>query len=219
LAGAFPLETEDMLGRLLPRETNFFDFFDQHAAIAVQAAKALCKFADKEATVEETDARIRDLEHDADRITHACMEALHRTFITPIDRWEIHRLVGVIDDVVDLIHEAAAWLARYEIVEMPEPACEATRILVRSTEAVERAVRGLRKVQDAAGIKQECVTINHYENEADAVFAKAITALFKEEKDPILILKLREIYTRLEKASDACEDVANIIEGVVLEHA
>jgi hypothetical protein len=208
-----------MLGRLLPRETNFFDFFEKHSRLAVESAQTLCKFADGQATVEETDNAIRDLEHEADRVTHSCMEALHRTFITPIDRWEIHRLVTVIDDVVDLIHETAAWLVRYEITVMPEPACEVTRILVQSTQAMDRAVRGLRTVKHAQRILEECVQINHFENEADVVFAKAVTALFKECTDPLLVIKLREIYNRLEKATDACEDVANIIEGVVLEHA
>jgi len=208
-----------MLSRLLPRQTNFFDFFERHAALSVEGARELGKLVESGVKVEDVARRIKELEHDADEITHTCMETLHKTFITPIDRNDIHRIASKLDDIIDLIDGAARQLSLFEIRELPESAREATVVLVQATEAVERAVKGLRNMRNATTILGECVRINELENQADRIKAASVARLFREERDPIVVLKWHEIYQALENVTDACEDVANVIEGIVLEHA
>jgi len=207
-----------MLSRLLPRQTNFFDFFEQHVALSVEGARELGKLAQDGANVEDIARRIKDLEHKADEITHACMETLHKTFITPIDRNDIHRIASKLDDIIDLIDGAARQLSLFEITELPESAREATVVLVQATEAVERAVKGLRSMKNATTILGECVRINELENQADRIKASSVARLFREETDAVFVLKWHEIYQALENVTDACEDVANVIEGIVLEN-
>ena len=208
-----------MLSRLLPRQTNFFDFFERHAALSVEGARELGKLVESGVRVEDVARRIKELEHDADEITHTCMETLHKTFITPIDRNDIHRIASKLDDIIDLIDGAARQLSLFEIRELPESAREATVVLVQATEAVERAVKGLRNMRNATTILGECVRINELENQADRIKAASVARLFRDERDPIAVLKWHEIYQALENVTDACEDVANVIEGIVLEHA
>jgi predicted phosphate transport protein (TIGR00153 family) len=207
-----------MLSRLLPRQTNFFDYFEQHVALSVEGARELGKLAHDGADVEDIARRIKDLEHRADEVTHTCMETLHKTFITPIDRNDIHRIASKLDDIIDLIDGAARQLSLFEITELPESAREATLVLVQATEAVERAVKGLRNMKNATTILGECVRINELENQADRIKASSVARLFREESDAVLVLKWHEIYQALENVTDACEDVANVIEGIVLEN-
>ena len=207
-----------MLGRLLPRETNFFDFFEQHAALVVRGAHEFKNMAAGSLTVADAAKRIKAIEHEADNVTHRCVEALHKTFITPIERNDIHRLITGLDDVIDLIDGAARRLANYEIEGATEPVQKGSETLVQSTEAVERAVKGLRDMKHAKSILEECVKINHLENVGDTIHAAAMARLFKDERDPIAVIKWREILISIENALDACEDVANIMEGIVLEH-
>lgn len=208
-----------MLSRFLPRQNNFFDFFERHAALTVEGARELGRLSESGANVQDIARRIKDLEREADDITHSCMETLHKTFVTPIDRNDIHQIASKMDDMIDLIDAVARQLVLYEITELPESAREATVVLVQATEAVERAVKGLRNMKNATAILGECVRINELENQADRIKAASVAHLFREEHDPILVLKWREIYQALENVTDACEDVANVIEGIVLEHA
>jgi len=208
-----------MLSRLLPRQTNFFDYFERHAALSAESARELGKLAYDGASVEEIARRIKDLEHEADEVTHTCMETLHKTFITPIDRNDIHRLASKLDDIIDLIDGAARQMALFEITALSESGREATVVLVKAVEAVERAVKGLRNMRNANTILGECVRINELENQADRIKAASVARLFREERDPIAVLKWNELYQALENVTDACEDVANVIEGIVLEHA
>jgi len=208
-----------MLSRLLPRQSNFFDFFEKIAAITVASARELGKLSSDGANVEEIARRIKDLEHEADELTHTCMETLHKTFITPIDRNDIHRLASKLDDIVDFIDGAARQIQLFEVSELPQSAREATVVLVQATEAVERAVIGLRNMKNATAILSECVRINELENQADRIKAASVARLFREESDAIKVLKWHEIFQRLENVTDACEDVANVIEGIVLENA
>ena len=208
-----------MLSRFLPRQTNFFDFFEKHAALSVEAARELGKLARDGAQIEDISHRIKELEHQADDVTHTCMETLHTTFITPIDRNDIHRIASKLDDIIDLIDGAARQLALFEISDLPESARDATVVLVQATEAVERAVKGLRNMKNATAILGECVRINELENQADRIKANSVARLFREEGNAITVLKWHEIFQALENVTDACEDVANVIEGIVLEHA
>ena len=163
--------------------------------------------------------RISDIEHETDTITHRCVEALHKTFITPIDRDSIHRLITRMDDVMDFVEAAAERLELYELVVMTNDVRDLADVLNRTAAQVEVAVRGLRSLNDPQATLKLCIDINRLENEADAILRLALARMFKEVKNPIEIIKWKEIYQNVESATDSCEDVANIIEGVILEHA
>jgi uncharacterized protein len=208
-----------MFGRFLPRETSFFDFFEQHAALTVEGTKEFLALVTTGAHIPAKCRRISDIEHETDTITHRCVEALHRTFITPIDRDSIHRLITRMDDVMDYVEAAAERVELYEIVVMTNDVRDLADVLHRAAGQVEVAVRGLRSLEDPQATLKLCIDISRLENEADAILRRSVARLFKEEKDPIVIIKWKEIYENLESASDRCEDVANIIEGVILEHA
>ena len=163
--------------------------------------------------------RISDIEHETDTITHRCVEALHKTFITPIDRDSIHRLITRMDDVMDYVEAAAERIELYELTKMTSDCRDLADVLNRSAMQVEVAIRGLRTLKEPAATLKLCIDINRLENEADAILRRSVARLFKEEKDPITVIKWKEVYENLESATDRCEDVANIIEGVILEHA
>ncbi len=206
-----------MLSRLLPRQTNFFDFFEQHAALTVASASEMAKLASG-ARIDEVARNIKQLEQQADEVTHTCMETLHKTFITPIDRNDIHRIASKLDDIIDFIDAAARQMALFEIDNF-ESIGEAVIVLHKATQAVERAVKGLRNMRNPTAVLGECIRINELENQADRVKATSVAKLFRTETNPILVLKWNQVYQALENVTDACEDVANVIEGIVLEHA
>lgn len=163
--------------------------------------------------------RISDIEHETDTITHRCVEALHKTFITPIDRDAIHRLITRMDDVMDYVEAAAERIELYEMQTMTADVRDLADVLHRSAMQVEVAIRGLRTLKQPQATLKLCIDINRLENEADAILRRSVARLFKDEKNPITVIKWKEIYENLESASDRCEDVANIIEGVILEHS
>lgn len=208
-----------MFRRLLPRNASFFDFFDSHATKTVEGAKEFLALASGEVELEAAARRIKKIEHDTDVITHACVEALHKTFITPLERDDIHRLITRMDDIMDFVEAASERMALYEITTTTPELRALADVLLRSAEEVQRAVAGLRDMKDGDNVIRSCIEINRMENEADNILRTAVAKLFKEEKDPIVVIKWKEIYENLENATDRCEDVANIIEGVVLEHA
>jgi len=208
-----------MLRRLLPREEDFFGLFDRHAALAVEGAREMQRLLQGGQNTRVLAARIKEVEHECDVLTHACVERLHKTFITPFDREDIHRLITRMDDVMDYIEEAAVSVMLYELVDMTAPARELADVLVRSTEAVAIAVGGLKNVKQSEGILKACIEVNRLENEGDEILRNGLASLFREAGDPLLVMKWKAVYDALETATDRCEDVANIIEGVVLEHA
>ena len=208
-----------MFGRFLPRETSFFDFFEQHAALTIEGAKEFLSLVTTGTNIAARCRRISDIEHETDTITHRCVAALHKTFITPIDRDSIHRLITKMDDVMDFVEAAAERLELYELVVMTNDVRDLADVLHRVAMQVEAATRGLRSLKDPQATLKLCIDINRLENEADAILRRSVARLFKEEKDPIVVIKWKEVYENLESGTDRCEDVANIIEGVILEHA
>jgi uncharacterized protein Yka (UPF0111/DUF47 family) len=208
-----------MLRHLLPRDEDFFGLFEQHAALTVEGAKEMQRMVQGGQNVRALAARIKEIEHETDVITHTCVERLHKTFITPLDRDDIHRLITRMDDIMDYIESAAAAVMLYELVEMTTPARQMADVLVRATETVAVAVAGLRNLKRAGAILNACIEVNRLENEGDEILRTALADLFRGATDPLLVLKWKEVYEALEDATDRCEDVANIIEGVVLEHA
>ncbi len=207
-----------MLKKLMPRETSFFEFFERHAATTVRGCRELLDLTNAGNDFEARARRIKDLEHEADSITHDCVEALHRTFITPIDRDQIHLLISKMDDIMDYVETVSDQCVLYNIDHMTTPAQELAAVLLESTEHIEGAVTGLRDMKHAETISEHCIEVNRLENKGDDLLRKAVARLFDEEKDPVAIIKWKEIYENLEIATDRCEDVANIIEGIVLEN-
>ena len=208
-----------MFGRFLPRETSFFDFFEQHAALTVDGTREFLSLVTTGANLDAKAKRIADLEHETDVITHRCVEALHKTFITPIDRDDIHRLITRMDDIMDFVEAAAERITLYELTTMTADVRDLADVLHRSAVQVEVALKLLRNLKDPQAILSQCIDINRLENEGDQILRRAVARLFKESKDPIEVIKWKEIYENLESATDRCEDVANIIEGIVLENA
>jgi predicted phosphate transport protein (TIGR00153 family) len=205
--------------RLLPHDKTFFQFFEQQGSKTVEGCRALVAMIDNPAGLEAQVQRVVQIEHECDDITHAVVESLHKTFITPLDRNDIYRLITRMDDIMDLVEAAADRFSLYEVKEMKPQTGDLGRTLVSSAEHVLAAVSGLRDMKKASVILQHCVEINRLENVADKILRSALAQLFREEKDPIAVIKWKEIYEILESATDRCEDVANVIEGVVLENS
>jgi hypothetical protein len=208
-----------MFSFLLPKEQGFFEQFDAHAAIGVEAAQMLVELCEHYGDAPAKVKRIKDAEHRADEITHRTIEMLHKTFITPLDRDQIHQLINTLDDVVDLMQGAATRMELYEIKEPTDSLKEMAKVLYCATLEVQKAVSGLRDMRHASTIIKACIEINKLENDGDALRNAAVAKLFKKEKDAVTLLKWKEIYEDVETSLDKCEDVANIIEGMVLENA
>ena len=208
-----------MLEKLMPKSDEFFDDFDAQADATVRGAKLLASLLEDFTDVERKVLAIKEVEHEGDAIAHRAFERLHRQFITPFDRAEIHRLLGRIDDVLDLTDATAERLMLYEVGLVPQAAKDLARVLVPACEELQKAVRLLRHIKSPDDILAACSAIKRMESEADAIGRAAIAALFKSGADALSIMKWKEIYDLIETATDRCEDVANVIEGVVLEHA
>jgi predicted phosphate transport protein (TIGR00153 family) len=202
---------------IMPREPKFFDLFEKSVANVAKAAKELADFLEDYTNVPLKVARITELEHAGDAITHQIMEQLHRTFVTPLDREDIALLTERLDDVMDFIEDAANAMLLYRIEQPTTRAREMAAILVTMTSELVVAVPLLRNRSKMKEILEHCVEINRLENEADAIIRHALAELFNDT--PIAdVIKWREIYEHLETAADKGEDVANVLEGVVLKH-
>ncbi|HNY28777.1 MAG TPA: DUF47 family protein [Candidatus Sumerlaeota bacterium] len=206
-----------MLGRFLPKTTSFFDYFEQHGALTIKACEEFLALIRNPSEIATRAKRIKEFEHEADIITHKCIEDLHRTFITPIDRSDIHTLIKTLDDIVDSVDATASRMVLYEIDTMPDTQ-ELSELLLEAAKAILDAVKSLRHIDhNAALINEKCIVICGVENKADALLRSALARLFKEEKDAVKVIKWKEIYERLERATDHCEAVANIIQGIAIE--
>ena len=214
-----------LFGKLMPREGNFFEMFNQHADRIVEAARAfsqlVANYSDPHLR-EQYNRDVDNAERAADRITHDVNKALHKTFITPIDREQIHSLINTMDDVADLIQDAAETMALYDVHHMTIEITRLTDLCVKCCERVKEAVNLLPKLADpktAEAALKTCEEIDRLESDADRVMRAAMSKLFREEPDVREVIKLKAIYELLETVTDKCEDVANLIEGVVLENS
>ncbi len=205
-----------LLSRILPRELSFFDLFAEQAENIHAAAKALTELLEHYTDVAARTGKIKDLEHKGDTITHNLMRRLDQTFITPFGREDIHELASKMDDVLDLIDAVAGRLVIYGLEHIRPGVVELAKIVLRAAEQVVAAVRVLEK-RNHVLILDYCIEINRLENEGDRLCHSLIAQLFVEEKDPVQIIKWKEIIEVLEFATDKCEDVANVLEAVVLK--
>jgi len=203
----------------VPMEKKFFDLFEEGARNMVKASQVLRGMIDTWEFVGGRVAEITELEHQGDTITHQIMAQLNRTFVTPFDREDIALLAHTMDDVTDFIHAAADAMLIYKIESPTQRAKELADIIVQAAAEVERAVGKLRRHADLKRIPEYCVEINRLENMADRVFRSAMAELFDDTTDIAQVIKWREIYEHMESATDRCEDVANVLEGVALKHA
>jgi len=209
-----------MLERLMPKTDDFFADFEAQAATVAEGARLLKDLLDDFTDVARKCQAIKDVEHRGDDITHRAFSRLHTQFITPFDRSEIHRLLSRIDDVLDLADAASERLGLYDIDSVLPEARELCAVFVLQVERMEVAVRGLRNMKkDPDAILEACKEMNVLENQADSLTRRTMAKLFKRGNDPLTVMKWKEIIDLIEDATDRAEDVANVIEGVVLEHA
>ena len=204
---------------ILPRDDSFFDLFDQLSAKALEAARALEETFVRWDRLEERTRMIKDLEHTCDEITHRTMDKLNSTFITPLEPEDIHTLVSRLDDIVDHIDSVAGRLIIYAVKVPTEEAKLLSQVLTRACVEVQKSVAGLRNMRDPELLRRLSVEINRLENESDDILRLALKRLFERPNDVLEVIKLKEIYEKLETAVDRCEDVANVIQTVVLRHA
>lgn len=205
--------------RFFPKNEDFFEYFQKSALNILEAAKCLEASLLRGPLDDNTLKELEEFEHMGDRITHDTMERLNSTFITPFDREDIHQLVSSMDDILDFIYAAASSLSLYKINPIPESMQKIGGLLVSITSEVLNAVSRLSNLKRPEIILAICIEINRLENEVDNAHRKALAHLFENEKDPIAIIKTKEILEDLETATDKCEDVANVIEGIVLKNA
>ncbi len=203
----------------IPREQKFFDLFEESAHNMVKASQVLNGMVDTWEDIRKSVDEITDLEHEGDTITHQIMAELNRTFVTPFDREDIVLLAHSLDDVIDFIFAAATRMFIYKIDHSTPRAKELADIIVQAAAEVERAIPQLRHRAELKKILPRCVEINRLENMADRVFRSAQAELFDETDDVAQIIKWREIYEHMESATDRCEDVSNVLEGVALKYA
>ncbi|HYI11390.1 MAG TPA: DUF47 family protein [Thermoanaerobaculia bacterium] len=201
--------------RLIPREEKFYDDFKVMADRLRQGARLLETMIANDPPLYDKAHEIKEVEHQCDFMTHEIIQRLNKTFVTPIDREDIHELARTLDDVMDAIDNAAALIPLYRIDKMRPGARELTRVIIQQTDEIRAALDAL---EQRKGVLERAIEINRLENEADRIHQQAISRLFDEETNPIVVLKWKELYDLLEEATDACEDVANLLENVVVKH-
>lgn len=208
-----------MFGRLMPKEGRFFDYFSAHAEQLVLGAVELKALMRNVGELTARKRNIESIEHAADKITQQTMHLLHQTFITPLDRDEIHQLITRMDDILDLMEDVSQCMFLYDINAVTSEAEQLADICLTSTEKVRAAVKLLPDMKNAQAILPLCKEIDRLESDADHVMRSAMAKLFRQEADTRQLFKMKEIYQLLESVTDRCQDVANIIEGIVLENA
>lgn len=211
--------------KLLPREGNFFELFNQHGQYIAEGAQAFMRLVQNYADLDARERHARevgDAERAADRVTAEVHRLLHRTFITPLDREQILSLIDTMDDVLDLLQDSSEVMQLYDLQRLPEDVLRLSEISVRCCERVQHAVTLLPRLREAAVAEQalkNCQEIDQLESDADRVMRRAMSRLFREEPDTRELIKLKAVYEHLESISDSCLDVADLVEGVVLENS
>jgi predicted phosphate transport protein (TIGR00153 family) len=201
--------------RLIPREEKFYDDFKLMADQLRAGARLLEQMLATDPPAFDKAHEIKEIEHQCDFLTHEIIQRLNKTFVTPIDPEDIHELARTLDDVIDEIDNAAHLIPLYRIETIRGGARELTRVILQQTDEVRRAVEAM---EVRKGVLERAIEINRLENEADRIHKTAIGQLFDEESDPVMIIKWKEILDVLERATDRCEDVANLLENVVVKH-
>jgi predicted phosphate transport protein (TIGR00153 family) len=208
-----------MFARFMPTEGKFFDLFNQHADLCVKGAKEMVGLMTNFDDLENRTHAIEGIEKQADKITYTTVDLLHKTFITPLDRDEIHKLITSMDDILDLMEDAAQTVSLYDLKSTTPEAQRLAELSLACCVKVQAAVALLHNMENAAQIVAICEEIDRLESDADHVMRSAMSKLFRDEPDVRTLIKLKAIYEILETVTDRCEDVANIIEGIIVENA
>lgn len=204
--------------RLIPREEKFYDLFEELADKIDEGGRLFLEMLRDYDSFEMQLVKLKQIEHEADDITHRTYEKMHTTFLTPIDREDIYALVNKMDSILDMTEASAIRMSLYKVKAPKEELLQQAEILVQATAKVKAIVRGLRDMKNAKRILEGCVEINTLENAGDQILRTTMARLFECEKDPFELIKWKEIFERFEEALDVCEDVSNIVEGIVLKN-
>lgn len=207
-----------MAFRLFPRNEEFFDLFDESAARIVEVAKAFKSLLKDPQHFRENARAVKEIEHEADRVTHRALEMLYSTYLTPIDREDVHALVTRLDDVVDYIDACAQRFVMFGIERVPDELVAQAQVLVLMTERLQVSIKGLREMKKAPEIKQSLIELSKLENEGDQIFRQALAKLIATEKDIVKLIVMKELHEITEAALDKCSSVGHVIEAIILKN-
>ena len=205
--------------RLFPKEEKFFDYFEELANKIEEGSRFFLAMTENHDYTEAKITKLKELEHEADVITHRTYEKMHTTFLTPLDREDIYALVNKMDSIMDMIEATAVRIYLYKVKKPDDEIIKQAKILDEAVAKIKIVIHAMRDMKNAKMILEACVEINTLENAGDFVLRTIIADLFVKEKDAIELMKWKEIFERIEEALDVCEDVSNIVEGIVLKHA
>jgi predicted phosphate transport protein (TIGR00153 family) len=208
-----------MFFRFLPKDFDFFSLFEKQAEYAVEAASYLKELIAKGTLDEESLKKMHDIEHQGDEVAHAIIDQLNKTFITPFEREDIHALTKQLDDVIDMIYTIANRLRVYKIKKANKTLVEFASVIEESVRCIASAIKGLRNTKNTKPVSESCIEINRLENVGDLMRDKAVEELFKTEKDPLMVIKLKDIYQDAETVLDICEDVAHVVGSILVKQA
>jgi len=205
--------------RLFPKEDNFFDHFEELADKIAEGALFFLEMTRHRNYSAARVSRLKEIEHEADGIAHRTYEKMHKSFLTPIDREDIYALVNKMDNIMDAIESTAVRLHMYQVKEPHDAIIKQVEVLAQAISKIREVVHGLRNMKNSQMILDGCVEIHTLENTGDVILRTIIKDLFAEEEDAIELLKWKEIFELIEEAIDGCENVSNVVEGIVLKHA
>ncbi len=208
-----------MFFKFLPKDFDFFTLFEKQAEYAVEAATYLKELVAKGTLEESSLKKMHGIEHQGDEVAHAIIDQLNKTFITPFEREDIHALTKQLDDVIDMIYTIANRLRIYNITKSNKNLLEFASVIEESVRCIASAIKGLRHAKNTKPVSESCIEINRLENVGDLMRDKAVEELFKTEKDPLLVIKLKDIYQDAETVLDICEDVAHVIGSILVKQA
>jgi predicted phosphate transport protein (TIGR00153 family) len=208
-----------MFFRFLPKDFDFFSLFEKQAEYAVEAASYLKELVAKGTLDESSLKKMHDIEHQGDEVAHAIIDQLNKTFITPFEREDIHALTKQLDDVIDMIYTIANRLRVYKIKKANKTLVEFASVIEESVRCIASAIKGLRNTKNTKPVSESCIEINRLENVGDFMRDKAVEELFKTEKDPLMVIKLKDIYQDAETVLDICEDVAHVVGSILVKQA
>ncbi len=208
-----------MLSRLMPKQYGFFDLFERHANTALDGVQAFLHATENWPDSKDDIQRVAEIEHECDNIAHMTVDLLHRTFITPIDREQILKMVSILDDIIDLTHAASQRMMLFELKAITPELMEMVKVLYESQKQITEMVGVLRNMDKANKAQAISKEIHKLENKGDRLLREGLATLFGSNREVMCVIKLKEIYETVEDAIDACEDAANMIDGILLEHS
>ena len=208
-----------MFSKFFPKDFNFFKLFEKQISYAVDAARFFKEVVSQGSVTEDALSKMSAIEHQADDVAHTIIEQLNKTFITPIDREDIHALTMEIDDIVDMINTIVNRMRVYNVTGVDKNLQEFAVVIEQSVLAVARAVGGLRDIKNVKVVFDACVEVNRLENVGDTMRDKMLMELFSTVKDPIAVIKWKDIYVDAETVLDVCEDVAHVVDSIMVKQA